>query len=224
MRVSEQPVLYRRKPRPASDGGRGWLFWLFVLGLPAVVLLYIGMAAGFGYFYLTNSTDLPVGQAEWDVVVDAQDVAQWLPELEVSSMAEELRRSRYIDRSHEVSYEYSPEDASIYISSSLSIERKLTDAVTVYLPLWAATIAGFKLSGSDGLTVETLEDFYEWGDQSKIGLIRNHGEPNGHLFVGRQRNRVVFVLLSGVYFDDPELWAEFIGPTLAHVSAYRPDY
>ena len=222
--MREPPIIYQRKPKaPATQGKRGWLFWSLVIGIPVAVVLYIAMFAGFGYLYVSNVKELPVSQAEWDVVVDAHDVAEWLPDLEVATLQEELAKIRYIDRSYEVSYEYNPDDASVYVSSSLSIERNLSDALTGYLPLWTATLAGFKLSGSDDIEIEALEDFFEWGDQSKMGLIRSGGEPSGHLFVARKGKKIFFLLLSGIYFDDAEMWADFLLPTLNQINQYHPE-
>ena len=122
-----------------------------------------------------------------------------------------------------MNYDYDPTDASVYITSSVSVERKLSDAIAGYLPLRTATRAGFMVSDKDDIDVEALEVYFEWGDQSKIGLIRNAGEPHGHLFVTRQGKKVVFLLVSGVYFDDAVMWAEFITPTLNSISRYDPE-
>lgn len=84
----------------------------------------------------------------------------------MSAEEEYLEKLRYLDQNCEVSYEYDPTDAAIYISSSLSVERKLSDAVAGYLPLWTTTTAGFKFAGAQDVTIESLENFFEWGDQS----------------------------------------------------------
>ena len=224
VRMSEQPVRYQRKVKPpGSASGHGRVFCLIVISVPVLLVLYIAMFFGFGYLYVANVQHLPVGQSEWDVVVDAQDIAKWLPDLEVSTSGEELKKIRHLDRSYEVNYEYDPTDASVYITSSVSVERKLSDAIAGYLPLWTATRAGFMVSDNDDIDVEALEDYFEWGDQSKTGLIRNAGEPHGHLFVARQGKKVVFLLVSGVYFDDAAMWAEFITPTLNSLSRYDPE-
>jgi len=55
---------------------------------------------------------------------------------------------------------------SAIASSSLSVERKLSDAVAGYLPLWTATTACLKISGAQDVTIESLDNFFEWGDQS----------------------------------------------------------
>lgn len=52
---------------------------------------------------------------------------------------------------------------SAIASSSLSVERKLSDAVAGYLPLWTATTACLKISGAQDVTIESLDNFSSGG-------------------------------------------------------------
>ena len=77
---------------PGSTSGHGRVFWLIVISVPVLLVVYIAMFFGFGYLYVANVQHLPVGQSEWHVVVDAQDIAEWLPGLEVSTSGKELKK------------------------------------------------------------------------------------------------------------------------------------
>ena len=210
-------------PSPAKTRKkRGWLFWLLVIGVPAVVLAYAAAIVGFGFLFTYTAKQLPASKAEWDVVVDAHDVAHWLEGMAVEDNEGTLSKVRYFDGSYDIEYEYDPPDGAVYISSTLTVERKLTDAFATYLPLWTATAAGFSLGGEATVEIDERKDFFEWGDQSRFAVLLTDGDPFGNLFIARDGTRVVFFLLAGVYFDDRDLWSEFIGPTLQNTREYKP--
>jgi len=60
------------------------LLWMLAVGLPIVSVRYLAFALGIGGLYVASARQLPVSDPEWGVVVDAHDIAGWLPGLEVS--------------------------------------------------------------------------------------------------------------------------------------------
>ena len=201
-----------------------WLFWVLVVGVPMLALVFVVVVVGAGLLLEYTSKDLPVSEAEWDVVIDAQDVAAWVDGMAVNRRSETLSKVRFFDFSYEVAYEYEDDHDGIYINHTLNVERKASDALATYAPLWAATKAGFLIGGEGSdITVEEHDVFFQWGDQSRFAVLHNNGEPFGNLFIARKRKRVVFLILAGVYFDEPELWEAFVTPSLEASEAYDPD-
>ena len=107
---------------------------MLAVGLPIVSVRYLAFALGIGGLYVASARQLPVSDPEWGVVVDAHDIAGWLPGLEASVREEVLKKVRHVDRSYKVSDEYNPEDASLFVMSSVSVEDRLTDALSRYGP------------------------------------------------------------------------------------------
>ena len=127
-----------------------------------------------------------------------------------------FQKTSHLDFSKELEYEYEvPEGVHVatplYLTSSISIERSLSDARSTYL-LQEKT---FMVVGKwRGLAVDEKQGFFQWGDASKFALLVKNDKPVGNLYLARKGTTVYLLVLSGVYFDDPKLWAELMEPKL----------
>ena len=89
---------------------------------------------------------------------------------------------------------------------------------------WRVDTEGNQLPYIDALDVEIVEDndFYQYGDASKFKRIVYQGDQIGNMFITRMGKRVYFVVVSGAYFDDAELWCSLMGPRLVAFESYQP--
>ena len=88
-----------------------------------------------------------------------------------------------------------------------------------YGTLKTAMKLGLKANG-----VEATEKtkFYRYGDASEFYVLEKDGDPIGNLFAVRHENRVYMLVLSGMYFDEAEVWKEVIHEKLERLSGYDP--
>lgn len=135
---------------------------------------------------------------------------------------ESFRKTRYIDGSMDVGYEFqTPEGAPkpVYLSVTVTFERTVRDARASYLVERGAAVVGGKIGG---IETETLTDFFDYGDDSYFGLLKGEKGPVGNVFGTRVGRKVYFTYLAGVYFDDPQDWAEWVTPKLDYMKGYEP--
>jgi len=127
-----------------------------------------------------------------------------------------FRKTSFLDFSKDLEYEYEIPDGvtvatPLYLSCSISIEVSVKDARSTYFLQEKTVMAVGKWRD---LGIEEKKGFFQWGDDSKFALFVKNGKPVGNLFLGRKGKTVYFLCLSGVYFDDPELWAKLMEPKL----------
>lgn len=56
-----------------------------------------------------------------------------------------------------------------------------------------------------------------------MNILKKGGKPVGNYFTVREANKTYTLILTGMYFDDAQLWKELIEAKLKEFSVYRPD-
>ena len=167
--------------------------------------------------------NLPVGAAEKEVVLRAGDLIPFGYGLEKTEQYEKFTRIKYFDGSHELTYEYetpeSEKENALYMNVTVSVEKSTSDA-------WTSKGAGeigmqFGLKAG-GVERREIKDFYKYGDTSSFFVLEKNGHPIGNLFSVREGKRVYVLIMSGMYFDDPDAWKELMEERLRKFSAYEP--
>jgi hypothetical protein len=166
---------------------------------------------------------LPVEEVDKDLMLRAADLVPFGYGLTDTQRFETFDKSRYFDGSREITYEYetpvSETDHALYLNVTVNLERRGADAVVSYGALKTAMKLGLK---ANGIEAEERTNFYTYGDASEFYVLENDGEPIGNLFAVRQGNRVYMLVLSGMYFDEAEVWKKVIEKKLQKFSAYDP--
>ena len=191
-----------------------------ILALFGVVLWVVSAGA----LFVITAREQPVTEREREVILDIHSLAEWVKDFEPDSNYELLQKIRYIDWSYEVEYEYDESDNvdAPYLSCTLNLERKRSDVLTTYVAAWNAAVIGMQIAGNTDVTVDERNELFRWGDQSRFGILKSNEEPYGNMFVARNDKRVFFLVVSGVYFDDPDSIRELLMPVLDQVDNYTP--
>ncbi len=183
---------------------RTWIIIGIVLGLP---LLLAGIL-GAGALVLALAEDLPVTEADKERIVDANEIAEYFDGFEPASQYEHYERTRYLDSSEELIYEYeSPVADEPYIRLSISYEVSAGDARIVYDLAWGLMVLGLNLE-DDEFDVEERPEYYSGGDRSRFGVIIYDEKEVGNLLVVQNGNTVLDFVISGFVIDDSEVWTE----------------
>ncbi len=161
-----------------------------VLGVPAVGVAAYGMFAGF-------EVETEAGDRERVVTVDDLRVEGFEPD----PARERLTRTRYIDGSYEVEYEYT-EDL-VYVWSLHSRERSERDARSVYTGQLAggALITAF----DDEVELRDRKGLLRWGDQSDTKVFVQDGVEFGYVINARKGKDVYGVIISGSVYEPDAL-------------------
>jgi hypothetical protein len=197
---------------------------LVVLAVAAGSLVFACGIGGLAYLLFVHERHQPVTQAERDILLTAEALAPFF-EVSVDPAIGQVKHVSYLDGSRELSYEYdSPDEARnpLYISSTVNIERRVSDARAVYLSMTLGLKLGLALEGEDALQQVPRAGLFAWGDESKSEVLVKSGRPVGNVFAGRKGRRVFHLVLVGVHFDAREDVDAALGPVLRRFEAYRP--
>ncbi len=181
------------------------------LGIGAIVLVVsVGGIIGLGVLFVMTASDVPVTDADRQVVARANELAPWFEDFAPQDEYEKFEKVRYIDQSLEVNYEYdSPSEDDPYILVTVSHERSISDAMTTYTASWSGQQMGLNIADSD-LDLVERDSFYSVGDQSRFANITYEGEIVGHVLVARKGKSVYAYTITGFSMDDPDLWSELL--------------
>lgn len=180
-----------------------WIVLAACLGVVAMGVGLYGIVVGF-------QTEAEPGDR--DRVVSAADFG-----FEADAAAEVLSRTRYIDGTLSIDYEYDLSDDGLYISCFHDREHTERSAREVYVGQIAA--GGMLIEAfSDDVTVVDSSLTLGWGDQSSVEMIEVEGVEAGYKIDARKGKHVFNVIIMGVVFEPGEL-EEFLGVALERAVA-----
>ena len=185
-----------------------------ILGLFLAVGGVVVLIVGGGAFFLLTAKDIPVTSADREAVLDITDVALWIDDFSPDTSRESLKKTKYLDKSYEIEYEYddSLNDDAPYLLCSITVEPSISDARISYTAVKAGFSLGF--SGEPGVKRVARNDLFRWGDDSEFSLLKASGLSFGNVFVGRKGKRVYMITVSGVYFDESKEIRDLLGKKL----------
>jgi len=178
--------------------------------LGAVVAIFVMLSAAF----VLTAREEPASQADMQLVLTIDELAEWFTHFEPQPGVADAKRTKFIDGSYEVSYEYDTDD--VYLYSMFSDDKKASDATVSYNALQI----GWNI-GADRNTELRETNMLSWGDTSKCFIIYYDGAPIGNRFIARKGQYVIDVTFSGGYFDEAEAYRELMQPLLDRLNAHR---
>lgn len=184
-----------------------------LLAIPAVILLGGGTLYG---CLVGFDTDAKPGDRE--LVVTVEDVTAGMA-FTKDPARETLKRTWYIDGTVEVLYEYDGGEGSlpVYVSSQVTRTASRRDADNEYLGMKLGASAMFKVFG-ENVTEASRDDLLKWGDKSSSVLLSVPGGHVGNYFVAQKGDKVVLVVVTGVFFDEREAIEKVFLPKLTRAS------
>jgi len=204
-------------PPPHRKGMSGWVIALLI----ALPILGVVMCGAGAYLFL-QGFDVPVNAQDRELLVTVGDLAPYFPDLNPDLSVEKFTKTRYLDRSYDLEYEYEhPDEATpLYLYCAVTVELSESDARMSYQGYRIGTNIGFSLE--EGVTLKDRDDLFRWGDASMCRQIRSGGSLVGNFFLTRKGRRVFCFSITGVYFDDTETLRELLLPHLERLSSYKP--
>ena len=145
-----------------------------------------------------------------DCGITGEQLAAYYETPDLAGGTLEILRTRYLDGSYDVSIDYELDD-SVLTSSLYSVERRGSDALSVYGGL---LLTGPLMERMADVELQDRDDLFDWGDNSSSKVILVEGEPSGHVIVARKGKVAFMVTLGGVYEDDPQRLEALLQPVL----------
>ena len=218
-----RPAHLRPRPTPRQalpSRPRPWL-WILIL-IPVGLVAAVAAVVGLGALFNLTGTNVALAAGERELVVDISHLKGWMEGYTPDPSGETLQKTRYIDDSFEIEYVYDlpQDDEAPYLSYSVTFEPSPSDANTTYVSLWGGTKVAFYVFGEVQVEVQEKNELFRWGDESRFGLLLADGRPFGNVFVAKKGKRVVYLLVSGIYFDDSESFSGFLTPYLEKLDAF----
>ena len=209
------PVLPAPTPQPVPPAPRKSRSVLYVvLGMVAAVILGVLFVVGSGTVFMLTAKDEPLSSDDRAALLTASQIAEWIDDFSPDVSKETFSKTRFLDRSYDLDYEFEdPHNADApYVSSSVTVEPKASDARISYKALQTGLDIGF---GSQSGTVQVeRNDLFRWGDSSKFCVLEIDGTPFGNTFTAVKGKHVYMMTISGVYFDDPAVIQQLLRPRL----------
>lgn len=218
------PPHSRHYHRPAAPKSRRAWLWTIVL-TPVAIIGTIGFVLSLGVLFNMTGEELELTAPERELVLDIAHLSVWLGEYAPDTASETVTKTRYIDDSYEIEYVYDvPEDdAAPYLTYTLAFEQNTSDATTTFHSYWGGTKVAFYVFGDVDISVEEKNELFAWGEESTFGVLQADGVPFGNVFIAKKGETVVYLLVSGLYFDDTETISELLSPLLQKLDQYTPE-
>jgi hypothetical protein len=210
------------RPRPRSSAGNRPRPWLWILGLvPVSFLGLVGAFVGLGALFNMTGTEEALAPGERELLLDIGHLSGWMQGYAPILTGETVKKTRYVDHSCEIQYTYEvpDDDSAPYLSYLLNFEATDADASSTYFSLWGGSQVAFYAFGAVDVKVDENDDLFRWGDESRFGVLRVKDKPFGNVFIARRGKTVVYLLVTGIYFEDPESVEELLNPYLEKLDA-----
>ena len=166
---------------------------------------------------------LPFQEADKALLLRAQELRDYGYEFNSTEKFESFTRTKAIDGSYEIEYEFqTPEgerENPLFLYVLVVVGKQKVDAQISQGAEKLVLLYGLK---AEGITEEEIPNFYRYGDSSSFYLLKKEGNPVGNYFTVREGAKTYSIIISGFYFDDPEVWKEIMEPKLKHFSVYKP--
>jgi hypothetical protein len=198
-----------------SLGGEWRLDRRFAYRAVLAAVLVFGVAA--------CTSEQPVSAADKAIFLRAGDLEKFGFSYENAEAYETFSKVRNFDGTHQLSYQFetpdSEEESPLYIYITVSIARHAADAVIAQKAEKLGLLIGFKSEGAEEREVPGTLPF---GDDAQLSLVVKGEHPIGNIFSLRDQEKTYLLVLTGVYFDSTEHFANLIGSKMERLAAYSP--
>ena len=197
---------------PAPRKSRTVLY--VVLGLAGAALLGLLLLVGGGVLFMVTAQDEALSADDEAALLTVSVLAEWMEDYSPDLSEETLSKTRYLDRSYDVNYEFGDagNDVAPYLMCSVTVERKRSDALISYKALQTGFNVGF--GSQAGTSQVERNDLFQWGDRSRFYILEADGTPVGNSFTTVKGKRVFMVNFSGVFFVNPVAIRNLLVPHL----------
>ncbi len=181
----------------------------------AAALLVCGVAA--------CGSEQPVSAEDKALFLRVADLAAYGFRYENAEAYETFTKVKHIDGKYELTYQFTTPDTAqekpLFIYISVAIERRASNALISQKAEKLGLMIGFK---SEGIEERELPGSYPYGEEARLALLVKGEDPIGNTFTVRDNEKTYLLLLTGVYFAEPELFKQLIGPKVQRLAGYSP--
>lgn len=189
----------------------------------ALRLVSIGLLALVSLCLPGCERKLTVQERDKTLFLRAQDLVKYGYGFEGIEKYESFSKTKGINGSYDIEYEFKTPEGErnhpLFLYVLVTVDTKESDAI---ISEGATKIALLARLNTKGISEQKITDFYRRGDSSAFYVLKKGEKPIGNYFTMREGRKVYAMILTGMYFDDAEVWKELIDTKVAQLSAYSP--
>ncbi|WP_437879991.1 hypothetical protein [Pseudomonas sp. LRF_L74] len=137
----------------------------------------------------------------------------------IKSQGRFSRLTNYFSRS--IEFDYTANGKNFFLNSRVAAFRNTGEALFNTKAQASGALIGLKMSDHE-FTRRALELQGEYGEGASLELLLSDDKPVGNLFHATLGRKSVFLVISGLYFEDADDFEDFIEPQITAVEAYDP--
>jgi len=169
------------------------------------------------------SKEQPLSAEDKAIFLRAGDLERFGFRYENVEAHETFTKLKNFDGTHEVTYQFetpgSESENPLFMFITVSVERRASDALISQKAGKLGLSIGFSAEGAEEREVPAT---LPYGDEARLALLVKNGNPIGNTFSMRDGAKTYLMVVSGLYFSDPELFKEVMGPKLERFASYEP--
>ncbi len=185
------------------------LTWVaLAVGVPLLASVVLSVA----WFAGAHHRDM--SPAEREALLTAADL--WALEGQgraVDPAHEKATRTDQVDGTVDLTYEFESTSPPVYVATNVTLTENADRAREAYRGQATASSLGLTMAERH-LALEDRPALYRWGDESRAALVTASGKPVGNFFIARKGSRVFLSLVTGAWFDDPQVVRALLEPRL----------
>ena len=181
-------------------------------------LFVISLIAGF-YAYAIIDLNAEITDSDRAMLFTPEELQDYFEDYTPLDEEIVLKKMVYFPGIWDIELNYDPEaDDQPFLSYKISTSMSIAQARYNALLEVKAIELGIKLA-ADNTVFEDLEFDQSSYPNARLKLFTVDGEPYGNLFYTTIGRHSIILFLTSFYFDDGEVFAEMINPTLEAVSS-----
>ncbi len=210
--------------KPAPPPKKRWsAFWVTLIVLAGSLVLLVGLFVLAVALYIFTAQQEEMTATERSMLLDIEELAPTMIDFDPAPAHETVLKQRYYNGTFEIDYVYDDlsDETSPFLNYNITFEVRVSDAIASYHSMWTALTFTMSAVSEGEMSIQDRDHLFSWGDQSRFVIVTIDGLPVGNLFIARKGERIVSLILTGVYFDDSIAISELLLPQLNELDQYQ---
>lgn len=160
----------------------------------------------------------PISPADQKVLLKVEDIEEFLREGSFDVSKGVISKDRIENNQIRLSYEY--RYGGVYLMSTVVVAPDSGTARQYFFKSIDDMKFGYALTRN--VSFENDNKFFRYGNQSQFFVIKQKGKTVGNALVILSGEKTFNMIVTGLNFDDPDIFSDIIMPKLASLRRYEP--
>ena len=166
---------------------------------------------------LSCSKSTELSKQEKSLLLTEQNFANDLPNIGHKKLGKYSKEFSYLEHSTTLDYEVT-RNSTFYLMNTFSLSKNASDAIKTAFALRTGAIIGVKVGD---ITDEEIPLINQFGGKATLMLLKMDNQPVGNIFSYVYENKIWFVILTGLYFDNEQDFTHYFAAHLSKIKAFK---